>query len=118
MAELLRNGMNAILDEEGAAAYVYGDSSIFHVYMEAHPGRGARTRDELRSSDATVLKSIPGNVIAAFQRNLNIRGIDLLSYNGGVTSSAHTEADISETLDAFRGTIRAMLDEQILARLG
>ena len=117
MAELLRQGMNEILEEEGGAAYAYGDSSVFHVYMEAYPGRGVKTRDELRTLDATVLKSIPGNVIAAFQRNLNIRGIDLLSYNGGVTSAAHTEDDIRQTLDAFRGTIRAMLDERILARL-
>ena len=105
------------MSEEGAAAYAYGDSSVFHVYMEAYPGRGAKTRAELHTSDATTLKSIPGNVIAAFQRNLNIRGVDLLSYNGGVTSAAHTEDDISQTLVAFRETIRTMLDEQILAPL-
>jgi glutamate-1-semialdehyde 2,1-aminomutase len=118
MAALLRDGMEEILEAEGAAAYAYGDSSVFHVYMEAYPGRGAKSRAELHTSDATTLKSIPGNVIAAFQRNLNIRGVDLLSYNGGVTSSAHTEEDIAQTLVVFRETIRAMLDEQILARVG
>jgi len=118
MAVLLRHGMEDILEAEGAAAYAYGDSSAFHVFMEAYPGRGARTRAELHTSDATALKSIPGQVIAAFQRNLNIRGVDLLSYNGGVTSSAHTEDDIHQTLVAFRETIRMMLDEKILAPLG
>ena len=59
----------------------------------------------------------PAHSVAAFQRNLNIRGVDLLSYNGGVTSAAHTEEDIAQTLVAFRETIRTMLDEQILARL-
>lgn len=117
MAALLRKGMEEILEAEGAAAYAYGDSSIFHVYMEAYPGRGAKTRAELHTSDATALKSIPGTVIAAFQRNLNIRGVDLLSYNGGVTSAAHTEDDIEQTLVAFRETIRTMLDEKILAPL-
>jgi glutamate-1-semialdehyde 2,1-aminomutase len=115
MADLLRRGMETILDEEGAAAYVYGDSSIFHVYFEAYPGRGIKSRAELHTTDATTLKSIPGDVVAAFQRNLNIRGVDLLSYTGGVTSSAHTEEDVRQTLDAFRGTIQAMLSEQIIA---
>ena len=118
MADVLRRGMEAVLEEEGAAAYAYGDSSVFHVFMEAYPGRGARSRSELHTTDATALKSIPGNVIAAFQRNLNIRGVDLLSYNGGVTSSAHTEDDVNQTLVAFRDTIRVMLDEKILARIG
>jgi glutamate-1-semialdehyde 2,1-aminomutase len=118
IAESLRQGMNEILDEERAAAYAYGDSSVFHVFMEAYPGSGATSREELHTTDATRLKSIPGGVIAAFQRNLNIRGVDLMSYNGGVTSAAHTDDDVRQTLDAFHETIRVMLDEQILARLG
>ena len=118
IAERLRHGMNEILEEERAAAYAYGDSYVFHVFMEAHPGRGATSRADLQTTDATTLKTIPGNVITAFQRNLNIRGVDLMSYNGGVTSAAHTEEDVRQTLDAFRETIRVMLSEQILARLG
>jgi glutamate-1-semialdehyde 2,1-aminomutase len=118
MADLLRRGMETVLEEEGAAAYAYGDSSVFHVYMEAPGGRRVGSRADLHTTDATTLKSIPGNVIAAFQRNLNIRGVDLLSYNGGVTSAAHTEEDIRLTLVAFRETIQAMLAEEILARVG
>jgi len=117
MADLLRRGMNEILEEERAAGYAYGDSSVFHVYLEAHPGSGARGRADLHTTDARTLKSIPGPVIAAFGRNLNIRGVDLMSYNGGVTSAAHSEEDIRQTLDAFRETIQVMLSEQILARL-
>jgi glutamate-1-semialdehyde 2,1-aminomutase len=118
MADLLRRGMETVLEEDGAAAYAYGDSSVFHVYMEAPGGRSVSSRAELHTTDATTLKSIPGHVIAAFQRNLNIRGVDLLSYNGGVTSAAHTEEDIRLTLVAFRETIQEMLAEQILARVG
>jgi glutamate-1-semialdehyde 2,1-aminomutase len=118
MVDLLRRGMEEILEEERAAGYAYGDSSVFHVYLEAHPGSGARSRADLHTTDATTLKSIPGRVVTAFQRNLNIRGVDLMSYTGGVTSAAHTEEDVRQTLDAFRETIRVMLDEQILARVG
>jgi glutamate-1-semialdehyde 2,1-aminomutase len=118
IADQLRRGMNEILEGERAAGYAYGDSSVFHVYMEAYPGSGARTRADLHTTDARTLKSIPGPVISAFQRNLNIRSVDLMSYNGGVTSAAHTEEDVQHTLNAFRETIRVMLDEQILGRVG
>jgi glutamate-1-semialdehyde 2,1-aminomutase len=117
MAARLRDGMETMLDELGAAAYVYGDSSIFHVYMAAH-GRRVPSRVALHTEDATVLKSIPGRVISAFQKNLQIRGVDLLSYNGGVTSSAHSEADIDQTLNVFRETMQVLLDENLVARIG
>jgi glutamate-1-semialdehyde 2,1-aminomutase len=118
MAELLRSGMERALENLGAAAYVYGDSSLFHVYMEEHPGSGATSRQALRTLDAARLKSIPGRVVAAYQRNLQIRGMDLLSYTGGVTSSAHTEADIEQSIAAFDETMQTLLREEIVARVG
>jgi glutamate-1-semialdehyde 2,1-aminomutase len=118
MAELLRRGMNEILERERAAAYAYGESSIFHVYMQEYPGSGATSREALRTDDAATLKGIPGRVITAFQRNLQIRGVDPMSYNGGMTSAAHTEEDIRQTLEAFDQTMRTLLEEKIVARLG
>jgi hypothetical protein len=35
-----------------------------------------------------------------------------------VTSSAHTEEDIRQTLVAFRETIRVLLAEQVIGRVG
>ena len=43
MADLLRRGMEEILEGERAAGYVYGDSSVFHVYLEAYPDSGAKS---------------------------------------------------------------------------
>ena len=117
-AALLRSGMERVLEDLGAAAYVYGDSSLFHVYMEEYPGSGAKSRAALHTLDATRLKGIPGRVVSAFQRNLQVRGVDLLSYTGGVTSSAHTDADIEQTLAAFDDTMQTLLREEIVARLG
>lgn len=116
-AERLRQGMDGVLERLGAAAYVYGDSSVFHVYLEEHPGSGATSRDALRTSDATTLKGIPGRVVAAFQRNLQIRGVDLLSYTGGVTSSAHTDADVDRTIAAFEETMAALLAAEVVGRV-
>ncbi len=117
VADRLRRGMEAILDEVGAAAFAYGDSSVFHVYMEAAPGSHAGSREALRTADAATLKGIPRQVVSAFQKNLQIRGVDLLSYAGGLTSSAHTEADIDQTLGAFRETMQVLTAQRIVARL-
>ncbi len=117
MADLLRRGMEGILDELGAAAFAYGDSSVFHVYMEANPGPKVANRAALATGDPAKLKGIPGRVVTAFQKNLQVRGVDLLSYSGGVTSSAHTEADIQQALEVFRDTMRVLIAEKIVGRV-
>ncbi len=117
MAGRLRRGMDDILREEGVAGYVYGDVSIFHVYLEAFPGSGATDREQLATRDVHVLKGIPAPVVAAFQKMLLARGIDLVSYTGGVTSSAHTDEDIASTLDAFGEVIRSLVREHMIATI-
>lgn len=117
LAEQLRQGMDDILRGEGAAGYVYGDVSIFHVFLEAFPGSGATGREQLFTRDVHVLKGIPAPLVAAFQKMLLARGIDLVSYTGGVTSSAHTDEDIASTLDAFGEVIRALVRERMIATL-
>jgi glutamate-1-semialdehyde 2,1-aminomutase len=100
MAARLRDGLDAVLARRGVAGYVYGEASTFHVYVEAAPGTG-RPREALRTLDADALKSIPPAVVAAVQTGLRARGVDLMSYTGGVTSAAHTEADLEATVAAF-----------------
>lgn len=117
MAGRLRRGMDDILREEGVAGYVYGDVSIFHVYLEVFPGSGATDREQLATRDVHVLKGIPAPVVAAFQKMLLARGIDLVSYTGGVTSSAHTDEDIASTLDAFGEVIRSLVREHMIATI-
>jgi glutamate-1-semialdehyde 2,1-aminomutase len=100
VAARLREGLDAVLARRGIAGYVYGEASTFHVYVEAPPG-SRRPREALRTLDATTLKSIPGPVVAAIQNGLRARGVELISYTGGVTSAAHAEADVDETVAAF-----------------
>ncbi len=116
MATMLRAGMEAgSRRAPGGAGYAYGESSICHLYLEGYPGSGAQSRAALMTSDAQGLKSIPSPLVAAFQRNLQIRGVDMLSYAGGVTSSAHTPADIQQTLAVFRETIKCWSRRRLLA---
>ena len=117
MAERLRLGMEEEMNRRNIAGYVYGESSLFHVYMEATPGSGAGHRRHLQTEDALTLKSIPKHLVTAFQKNLQVRGVDLLSYTGGVTSSAHEPQHIDKTVEVFGETLDALVENDILARL-
>lgn len=111
LAARLRDGMQKILRRREIAGAVYGESSTFHIFL----GKGARgTIGGLSSVD---LKGIPPKTVNALQRALRQRGVDLLSYTGGVTSSAHSEKDIEVTLAAFDEAIEEMAGAGEVERL-
>ena len=106
------------MEDRRIAGYVYGESSLFHLFMEAKPGSGASNRRDLHTEDATALKSVPKRLVTALQKNLQIRGVDLLSYTGGVTSAAHEQSDVDKTLQAFGEVMDCLLENDLLAQLG
>ena len=111
LADRLRAGMGRVLKKHEVAGAVYGDSSTFHVYL----GGGAKgTIEGLSPAD---LKGIPPEQVHALQRALRERGVDLLSYTGGVTSSAHTEADIDQTVEVLDDAIRELAETKTIERL-
>ena len=117
----LREGLDQVLARHRVAGYVYGPASTFHIYLEAADGESGRpeacTPDgRPMPADAATLKSIPGHVVAAVQNGLRARGIELMSYTGGVTSSAHTRADVAATVAAFDDLV-GELAGTVLARV-
>ena len=104
-ADRLRNGLREIVDRYELAAFVYGESSTFHLYF------GARSIDGL---DANTLKTVPQEIQRNFRQALNVRGVDVMSRTSGVTSGVHTDSDIDQALDGFDGAIRAMMDEGLV----
>jgi glutamate-1-semialdehyde 2,1-aminomutase len=119
MAELLRRSWDAVLERHGIAGYVYGPASTFHVYFESNKDRlaTARSRQDLYTLDARLLKGMPGDLVTRYQRHLRFRGVDLMSSTGGVLSSAHTEQDIAQATAAFEQTVLALRDEGLVASL-
>lgn len=105
MAERLRQGLREIVQRHEIPACVYGEASTFHVYF------GARSIDGL---DATALKNVPQDVQNTFRQALQVRGVDLMSRCSGVLSGVHTAADIDQSLEAFDGAIKAMLQEDLI----
>ena len=106
MAERLRRGLREVIGRHEVAACVYGESSTFHVYF------GARSIEGL---DANTLKNAPQEIQNGFRQALQVRGVDLMSRTSGVLSGVHTEADIDESLEAFDGAMRAMIDQGLVS---
>ena len=111
IAAKLRDGFQGILKKHEVAGAVYGESSTFHIYL----GKGVR--GSVEGLTAVDLKGMPRERVEALQSGLRARGVDLMSYTGGVTSCAHTEEDVVLTLDAFEDTMQEMSREGIIELL-
>ena len=104
IAAKLRMGMQQVLDELQVDGLVYGEASTFHVYF----GKGARKRS-INDVAAEDIRSMKRDALDIYANGLRKRGVDFMSYTGGVTSLAHTEADIAPTLEAFSGAVSDLL---------
>ncbi len=105
-AERLRGGMRRIMEQHQVAGAVYGEASTFHIYL----GDGAQD-GSVANLGAAKIRGVPKKTVAALQGGLRKRGVDLMSHMSGVTSMAHTDEDIDQTLEAFEDTIQEMIAE-------
>ncbi|WP_322817527.1 aspartate aminotransferase family protein [Tepidiforma sp.] len=110
LAATLRAGMNRILHELAIPAVVYGQSSAFRVHLAAPQPPEPRDYDG-RELPRTLLEApVPPEPARLLQLALLNHGVQLFG-TGGMLSSAHTEADIAATLDAWRHALLALLEE-------
>ena len=117
LAADLRQRLDGVLERQRVAGYVYGPASTFHAYFETDPQRITAERGDLFTADALRIKSIPSRVVSEYQRRLRLGGVDLMSYTGGVLSSAHTEADLAQTEAVFEQAISRLLADGFLLTL-
>jgi glutamate-1-semialdehyde 2,1-aminomutase len=110
IAARVRTGMQAALERHRVAGVVYGDASTWHVYF-GRAGNGT-----VEGLSAAELKGIPKKTVAGFQQALRARGVDPMSYTGGVTSLAHTDDDVRQTIEAFDGAIGELLAAGLVER--
>jgi len=104
IAAMLRKGAVEIMDRLGIEGACYGDSSTFHFYF----GPTSEERGQNRSVTGLTPVQIRGTakeVMNGFRDALYARGVDLMSAMSGVTSAAHTDDDVAETLGAFDGAL-------------
>jgi len=111
IAQQMRTGMQQALDEMGVDALAYGEASTFHVYF----AKGAR-ECALTAISPAAIRGLSRDTLDIYQNGLRRRGVDFMSFTGGVTSLAHQASDVPPTLDAFRGAVQDLLDAGRIAR--
>ena len=116
MAEVFRAKMNEMLAREGVGWAIYGTSSGFHLFMNAKGRAIDPLAFDAYAYDMTELKAQPEELLRRLRLALLVHGVDVNGRIGGFLSATHTEADVDETVTAFRGAVGMLRDEGELAR--
>ena len=111
MADRLRHGLRRIIQEHQVAGTAYGDSSTFHVFF------GENGRGNVDGLDAAQIRGVRPETVRALKDGLRRRGVDLMSHMSGVTSAAHSEDDIDQTLEVFEGALQDMIEAGLVGRV-
>jgi glutamate-1-semialdehyde 2,1-aminomutase len=109
----IARGMNAVFREESIAGCVYGQSSILHVA----PGMTQQPPDGYSWGWRALPVSpppAPRETAHALRLGMLNEGVHVFG-DLMLVSSAHTDDDVTRTIDAFRATLRAMKDENVLS---
>lgn len=116
IAQQLRNELNRVIDAYRLDWVVYGEFSGIKLLV-GHGEKDMRTADfNPYAWDYRKLKG--GNdaqLLIPLRCGLLLNEVDLAS-NGGMTTTAHTEADIAKTVQAFEQTIDWMQAEGLILK--
>jgi glutamate-1-semialdehyde 2,1-aminomutase len=111
VAQELRKRLNALFAERGETWAAYGEFSCFKLL----PGytRPRATGDDFipyggAFDKLTEVKDV--KLAHAFRQGMLLHGVDLMGM-GGMTTAAHTEADIEQTVAAVAGTLDLLREE-------
>lgn len=83
---------------------VYGDFSAFHLYFDLEKGEAF----EPRTLGFAKLKAPAGDTARMLRMAMNIHGVDLSLWPGGMFSGAHEESDIDMAIAAFDRSIQML----------
>jgi glutamate-1-semialdehyde 2,1-aminomutase len=104
----LRSALGELLEATGIRGFAYGESSTFHVNLV--PAGAPEGEPDLEG-----LVSIPAEIIERLQVELRSRGVDLMSYNGGVASASHGPDELDRAVSAFEGAFTELRDSGLVA---
>ena len=113
----LRVGLNKVLEEEGVPWAIYGEYSFFNLFSnpDNHPIRPT-TFDAFAVPTEWFKSDKRERLLGKLVLGLLVNGVDPKGWRGGFLSTAHTQADVAFTLEAWRRTVRALQEEGELAR--
>lgn len=114
LAVRLRTGFNDVLHEAGLSgkAMCYGRGSIIHVLIGGEQVTEWPTDGDIYNPafaqelarpevQARLRAGIPVPILTALRTALDLQGVQLMAGHGGFISTAHSAADIDQTINAF-----------------
>ena len=104
LAAQLRAGMNGVLCELGIPGFIYGQASEFKILLAGTQVPEAQDYDPRDLPWQIMADGMPGERSRLLQLAMANHGSHLFGA-AGMTSSAHTDADISHTVDAWRQSL-------------
>lgn len=108
----LRRKLNEVLEEEGVPWAVYGDYSFFHFFTNPENRAIRPTTFDAHAVPVEWFKPDKREqLMAKLVLGLMNHGVDPKGNRGGLVSAAHTADDVRLTVDAWRGTLRALRAE-------
>jgi glutamate-1-semialdehyde 2,1-aminomutase len=111
MAGQLRQRLNALFAERGETWAAYGEFSCFKL-LPGYQGPQPSSDDFIPYGGE--LDKLSGTLVSrltpAFRQGMLLHGVDLMGM-GGMTTAAHTEADIEQTVAAVAGTLDLLREE-------
>lgn len=115
LATQLRIRLNERFEQLGVPGCAYGDSSVCHIIVGDHVPN--RTTGDLRAPELPPetlrTKGSKKRLSWLFGLAMIDEGVDLFSLSA-IVSAAHTEADVTATLDAFERSIHRLRSEDEL----
>ncbi len=119
IAGLLRTKLNELFVAEGVPWVTYGDFSAFKIltnYTGPRPAANANSIDNgfvPYGGDFAKLDAKPDPKLKhAFRQAVLLNGIDLPGL-AGMSNASHTEEDVEQTVEAFRGAIALLREERL-----
>jgi glutamate-1-semialdehyde 2,1-aminomutase len=114
MGQLLRHKLNALFADQDIDWVAYGDFSGFKL-LPNYQGPPPTTDDFIPYGGDLQQLHKPANVplMHAFRRGMLLHGVDLPGLHG-MTTAAHTEADVLQAAKAVAGTLDLLKGEGLL----
>ncbi len=111
MAQQLRKRLNNLFTQRGASWAAYGEFSCFKL-LPGYTGPKPVGDDFIPYGGSLEKLSEVKNVqlTQAFRQGMLLHGVDLMGM-GGMTTAAHTEADIERTVEATAATLDLLGEE-------
>ena len=112
--ERLRDRLNQLYTEKDVPWAAYGTFSGFHIFTNSNNLNINPEAFDPTVIDWQELKNNPAGLSHKLRLAMLINGVDITGWPGGTISAVHTDADLEQTVDAFRESISMLRAEDAI----